>query len=72
MNKKNKSEFTLKFLEDLTSKDLVKKLDFLKKTFFNLRFQKVLGELKNTSKFKIIKKDIARINTQLNKRKTGV
>lgn len=40
----------------------------LKKELFNLRFQKVLGELKNTSRFSVVKKDIARIKTEITKR----
>ena len=37
----------------------------LKKELFNLRFQKTTGELANTARFSEVKKDIARINTQL-------
>jgi len=37
-----------------------------KKEYFNLRFQKVLGELKNHSRIKRVKKNIARIFTVLN------
>ncbi len=37
----------------------------LKKELFNLRFQKVSGELANLSRFSQVKKDIARINTRL-------
>lgn len=43
----------------------------LKKELFTLRFQKKLGELKNTSKFLVTKKQIARIKTKLAKRKVG-
>ena len=38
-----------------------------KKEYFNLRFQKVLGELKDTSRMKVVKKNVARIFTVLNK-----
>ena len=38
-----------------------------KKEYFNLRFQKVLGELKDTSRMKVVKKNVARIFTILNK-----
>ena len=38
-----------------------------KKEYFNLRFQKVLGELKDTSRMKVVKKNVARILTVLNK-----
>lgn len=41
----------------------------LKKELFNLRFQKTLGELKNTSRFSVAKKEIARLKTELSVRK---
>lgn len=37
----------------------------LKKELFNLRFQKVSGELEKTSRIGQVKKDIARVNTVL-------
>lgn len=43
-------------------------LVLLKKELFNLRFQKVLGELKNTSRFSVVRKNIARIKTALSKK----
>jgi large subunit ribosomal protein L29 len=47
---------------------LKQKLLLLKKELFNLRFHKKLGSLKNTSSFSIVKKSIARINTELTNR----
>ena len=35
----------------------------LRKELFNLRFQQATGELANTSRFKEVKKEIARIHT---------
>ena len=69
---KNKSELTSESLAGLSVEKLVEKSAFLKKEFFNLRFQKTLGELTNTSRFAKVRKDIARVNTELNKRKAGV
>jgi large subunit ribosomal protein L29 len=43
-------------------------LVLFKKELFNLRFQKVLGELKNTSRFSVVRKNIARIKTALSKK----
>lgn len=60
-----------KFLE-MSSEDLVSKLNSLKKELFNFRFQASFGDLKNTSVFKKIKKDLARINTEISNRKNGV
>lgn len=68
---KNKSELTSESLAGLSVEKLVEKSAFLKKELFNLRFQKTLGELTNTSRFAKVRKDIARVNTELTKRKAG-
>ncbi len=60
---------TLLGLDDKKLKD---SLLLLKKELFNLRFQKTLGELTNTSRFSKVKKSIARIKTELTRRKVGV
>ena len=61
---------TLLGLDDKKLKD---SLSFLKKELFNLRFQKTLGELTNTSRFAKVKKDVARVETELTRRrKVGV
>ncbi|MCC8372115.1 MAG: 50S ribosomal protein L29 [Rickettsia endosymbiont of Pseudomimeciton antennatum] len=55
-----------------TVEELHKKRILFKKELFNLRFQRTLGELENTSRFSFVKKAIARINTELTIRsKTG-
>lgn len=46
------------------------KINFAKE-LMNLRFQKTSGELKNTSRFKEVRKMIARINTMLNSEVTN-
>jgi large subunit ribosomal protein L29 len=51
-----------------TVEKLNEKMLFLKKELFNLRFQKTMGELKNTSRFAVIRKEVARIKTELVKR----
>ena len=48
-----------------TAEKLREQLLWLKKELFNLRFQKVTGELKNTSRFLTIRRDVARIKTEL-------
>jgi large subunit ribosomal protein L29 len=72
MSKKSKSEITSGALAGLSVEKLIEKSAFLKKELFNLRFQKTLGELTNTSRFAKVRKDIARVNTELNKRRAGV
>jgi large subunit ribosomal protein L29 len=51
-----------------TRDKLNEELVLFKKELFNLRFQKKLGELTNTSRFAIVRKEIARIKTELVKR----
>ena len=57
---------TLLGLDDKKLKD---SLSFLKKELFNLRFQKTLGELTNTIRFAKVKKDVARVETELTRRR---
>ena len=58
----------LKEIKKLTKDQLDKNLNKFKKDLFNLRFQKVNGQLTNPSKFKELKKSIARISTLINKK----
>ena len=44
---------------------LLKELDKLKKDLFNFRFQKINSQVKDPSKIKETRKNIARIKTQL-------
>ncbi|MDC0864436.1 50S ribosomal protein L29 [Rickettsiaceae bacterium] len=65
----SKSEIKSKDLAALSIAQLIKDFALLKKELFNLRFQKTLGELANTSRFAKVRKDIARIKTELTRRK---
>jgi large subunit ribosomal protein L29 len=47
----------------LTSEELTQKRRELKRKLFNLRFQKVSGELDNTAELAKTRKDIARVIT---------
>ncbi len=47
--------------------DLNKKLKDFKVELFNLRFQRPVNQLENPSRIRFVKKEIARIFTQLNK-----
>ena len=53
----------LKEIKKLTKDQLHNNLDKFKKDLFNLRFQRINGQLTNPSKFNETKKTIARINT---------
>jgi large subunit ribosomal protein L29 len=59
------SRVSAKNLVEQTTGELVNQRILFKKELFNLRFQKTLGELKNTSRVSFVKKTIARINTEL-------
>jgi len=67
----NKSELLMKEINGQTVEKLNEKLIQLKKELFNLRFQKTLGELKNTSRFLRVRKGVARLQTELTKRRLG-
>ena len=58
-----------KEIKNLTSDELKKKENSLRKDLFNFRFRKVNGQLEDTAKVSLIKKDIAKILTKLNKEK---
>ena len=41
----------------------------LKKEQFNLRFQKATGQLENTARVKLVRRDIARVKTVITEKK---
>ncbi len=45
--------------DDQLSEELLK----LKKEQFNLRFQKATGQLENTSRVRVVRRDVARVKT---------
>lgn len=60
--------------EDVRAKsadELNEQLLQLKKEQFNLRFQRASGQLENTSRVRVVRRDIARIKTILGQRKTA-
>ena len=58
-----------KELRDLKSEELMSKLNDFKSELFSLRFQLATGQLENTARIKMVKKDIARVKTILAERK---
>ena len=56
-------------LRDLKSEELIVKLNDFKSELFSLRFQLATGQLENTARIKMVKKDIARVKTILAERK---
>ncbi|HPB67478.1 MAG TPA: 50S ribosomal protein L29 [Candidatus Omnitrophota bacterium] len=59
-----------KDLRNLSQEDLGQKEKAFKKDLFDLRYQRKIGRVERPSMFKLIKRDIARIQTILNERKT--
>ena len=55
-------------IRDLADTELLQKLKDTRAELFNLRFQLATGQLDNTGRVAIIKKDIARLHTELRAR----
>ncbi len=55
-------------LADLSDRDLLEQLSEHKQELFNLRFQNVTGQLDNYSRLKQVKREVARVNTELRAR----
>jgi large subunit ribosomal protein L29 len=60
-----------KELRDLTGEELLKRKKDLKEEVFNLRFRHSTGQLENTSRLKMVKKDIARLELVLHEKATN-
>jgi large subunit ribosomal protein L29 len=57
-----------KELRDLTAEELLKRKKDLKEEAFNLRFRHSTGQLENTSRLKLVRKDIARLELVLHEK----
>ncbi len=55
-------------LKGIANAELATKLDEAYQELFNLRFQKATGKLTNSSRTRLVRKDIARIKTVLRER----
>ncbi len=58
-------------LRDRTPDQLRDQLLELKKEVFNLRFQKASGQLENTARMRVVRRDAARVLTVLNEKAAG-
>ena len=56
-----------KEIKKLSIDELKNKVNLLKKDLFNFRFRKVNSQLEDTAKVSLVKKDIAKLLTKLNK-----
>ena len=55
-------------LREKTPDQLRDELANLKKEAFNLRFQQATGQLENTARMRVVKRDAARVKTILNEK----
>jgi large subunit ribosomal protein L29 len=55
-------------LKELSDSELFDRIETAKQESFNLRFQHVTGQLENTSRLKEVRRDIARLLTELRER----
>ncbi len=62
----------MKEIDKLSNDELNGKVNSIKKDLFNMRFKKINGQLEDTSKISIIKKDLAKVLTKLNRKKKWV
>ncbi len=53
-------------IRGMSKEEILEKIDGLEEELFNLRFQKKMGQLNNTSRIKLAKKELARAKTVLN------
>ena len=59
---------TSESLRDVGDGELFDQLAEAKEELFNLRFQHVTGQLDNTARLGVVRKQVARINTELRER----
>lgn len=57
-----------KEIRNLTTGEILKKIDELKQELFNLRFQSVTGQLDNPMRIREVRRSIARAKTILKER----
>jgi len=55
-------------LRDKTPDQLRDELAALKKEAFNLRFQQATGQIENTARMRVVRRDTARVKTILNEK----
>ncbi len=60
-----------KELRELTPEEIMKRQKDLREEVFNLRFRHSTGQLDNTSRMKMLRKDLARIEMVLHEKTAG-
>lgn len=59
-------------LRTKSADELIGMLTDLKKEQFNLRFQKSSGQLENTARVRVVRREIAKISTVLTEKRNGI
>jgi len=59
-------------LDDMSNVDLETKLREAKEELFNLRFQSATGQLESHGRLRAVRKDIARIYTEMRERELNI
>ena len=65
-------ELSTEALDGFDNARLREELDKAKAELFNLRFQAATGQLDNSGRIKVVKRDVARIMTVLRERELGI
>ena len=65
-------DLTSKELRGLDDERLVEELRKAKEELFNLRFQSATGQLESHGRLRAVRKDIARIYTEMRERELGI
>ena len=65
-------ELSTDALDGFDNARLREELDKAKAELFNLRFQSATGQIENTGRIKVVKRDVARILTVLRERDLGL
>lgn len=66
-----KSKNRLSDLKVMTEDQLDQEVLNLKKEQFNLRFQRATGQLENTARVRVVRRDIARVKTLAAQKRAG-
>ena len=56
-------------IRELTTEELISRLRDLKQETLNLRLQQATGQLENTARRKLVRREIARVQTTLSERR---
>ena len=61
----------IKEIRELTVEELGRRLRELKQEALNLRLQQTTGQLENTARIRIVRRETARVNTVLSERRNA-